>query len=45
MITKDHIKRIRPGYGLKPKFFDKLIGKKVISDVEIGDPVTWDIVD
>jgi pseudaminic acid synthase len=45
VITKDHIKRIRPGYGLKPKFFDKLIGKKVISDIEIGDPVTWDIVD
>ena len=34
IITKDDIKRIRPGYGLKPKYFDSLIGRVVTKNVE-----------
>ena len=32
-ITKDHIKSVRPGYGLKPKHFNSLIGKEVVTDI------------
>ena len=28
-ITENHIKRIRPGFGLEPKYYDDLIGKNV----------------
>ncbi len=35
------IKRIRPGYGLDPKYFDKIIGRKLSIDIEKADPVTW----
>lgn len=38
-ITKDHVKCVRPGYGIKPKYYNKLIGKKVLSDVSAYTPV------
>ena len=41
-IKTGDIKRIRPGYGIKPKFEGEIYGKKLIKDVEIGDSVTWD---
>ena len=42
LIKADDIRRIRPGYGIKPKFENEIFGKKLIKDVEIGDPVKWD---
>ena len=39
-INETDIKRIRPGYGLEPKYFDDIIGKELSCDVERGDPVT-----
>ena len=39
IINKDNIRRIRPGNGLEPKFFDEILGKRIINDVERGDPV------
>lgn len=45
IITENDIKRIRPGYGIKPKFFDQIIGKKIMYDVERGDPVTWEAIE
>jgi pseudaminic acid synthase len=43
-ITREDIKRIRPGYGLEPKYFDLILGKVVTEDVENGDPVSFDIL-
>lgn len=45
IITKDNIRRIRPGFGLAPKYFNELMGKKVTRSMECGDPVSWDVVD
>ncbi len=44
IITKDHIRRIRPGYGLPPKFFDSFINKRVNRNISRGERVTWDII-
>ena len=44
-ITEKHIKRIRPGYGLPPKFFNQIINMKVTKDIKRGDRVTWDIIE
>jgi N-acetylneuraminate synthase len=41
-ITSDDIRRIRPGFGLAPKFYDQIIGKIVKTDVSFGDPVTFE---
>ena len=42
LISKEDIKRIRPGYGLPPKFENYVIGKTLKLDVNAGDPVQWD---
>ena len=38
-LTKKNIRRIRPGYGLEPKFFDKVLGKKVKKNLYAGNPL------
>lgn len=43
-ITSKHVKAIRPGYGLPPKFIELLIGKKARIDVKQGTPMSWDII-
>ena len=43
-IVETDIRRIRPGFGLPPKYFDKLIGKTLIKDVKRGDAVSWDMI-
>lgn len=40
IITKDSIKIVRPGFGLKPKFFDLLIGKRLTRDVSKFEKTT-----
>ena len=45
MITKINIRRIRPGFGLPPKYLEEIIGKKVTIDIKFGDRVSWDIID
>lgn len=45
IISKENIKRIRPGYGLEPKYYFDILGKKVSQDVEKGDPVSWDSIE
>ena len=42
IIKRNDIRRIRPGNGLPPKYFEEIIGKKTLIDVERGEPVTWD---
>jgi pseudaminic acid synthase len=44
-ITAKTIKRIRPGFGLPPKFYDQIIGKRVKRDVRFGDPVSFDVLE
>ncbi len=42
VIAEDSIKRIRPGFGLEPKYFNEIIGKKVKRNIEENSPVKWD---
>ena len=39
IITENDIKSIRPGFGLHPKFFNEIIGKKVKKNMFFGDRV------
>ena len=39
IITEDHVKSIRPGYGMKPKFIKSIIGLKVSKNLKRGTPV------
>lgn len=44
-ITENNIKSIRPGFGLAPRYFDSILGKKIKKRVERGDPVTKENID
>lgn len=39
VITEDAVRSVRPGYGLSPKHFKKIIGKTVSKDVDTFSPV------
>jgi N-acetylneuraminate synthase len=45
IVTNDHIRRIRPGFGLSPKHYHALLGKKVNQDIKRGTPTSWDLFD
>lgn len=44
-IEKEHIRRIRPGYGLAPKHSDRLLGKRVTKDIKAGTATSWDLIE
>jgi len=45
VITQDCVSSVRPGFGLAPRYFEQLIGRKVRSDVRFATPVRWDLVE
>jgi N-acetylneuraminate synthase len=44
-VTEKDIRRIRPGYGLPPKYFKEIVGRVVRVDVERGTPTDWGLFD
>lgn len=44
MITSEHIKSVRPGYGLAPKYWEDVLGKTVVRDVFPGEALSWDMI-
>ena len=43
-INKTNIRRIRPGYGLSPKFYYEVMDKVVSKDVRRGEPLKWELI-
>jgi len=44
ILNKKNIRCIRPGYGLLPKYYKKLLGMQVTKDVKKGSPMSWDLI-
>jgi pseudaminic acid synthase len=44
LITSDCIRVIRPGFGIKPKFYDSVLNMKVNVDIVSGTPLSWDMI-
>ena len=44
VVKEGDIRRIRPGMGLPPKEYQKLIGRKLQKAVSRGDPTSWDVL-
>lgn len=40
VVTNDMIRSVRPGYGMAPKYYDAIIGSRLLVDVEPFMPVT-----
>jgi pseudaminic acid synthase len=44
VLTPQNLRAIRPGYGLPPKYLDRLLGKRVSRAVKRGTPMTWELL-
>ena len=44
VFTEENIRSIRPGYGLPPKYFKEVIGKKITKDFNRGTPLKWQMI-
>ena len=42
VVTNHHVRSIRPGYGISPKYLDEIIGKKTSQKIVLGTAVSWD---
>lgn len=45
VLTDENIRVIRPGHGIKPKYWNKVLGKKVNKPVAKGTPLSFDMLD
>jgi pseudaminic acid synthase len=43
-LTRENLRIVRPGYGLPPKFYGDLLGKRVKRALTLGTPVSWDLL-
>jgi pseudaminic acid synthase len=43
VLSEKNMRAIRPGYGLAPKYYDRLIGKRINQSVGRGTPVSWEL--
>jgi sialic acid synthase SpsE len=44
IISRDMLIIKRPGYGIKPKFIDIVVGRKVRKDIEKDQWITWEMI-
>ncbi|AWI03687.1 pseudaminic acid synthase [Clostridium drakei] len=44
IFTEENIRSIRPGFGLHPRYYKEVIGKKANYDIEKGVPLQWSMV-
>ena len=44
ILTVDAVRIIRPGNGMPPKEFDNVIGRRALSRIVRGTPLSWDLI-
>ena len=42
VITAEHVRSVRPGLGLPPADYERLIGQKITTDQEANTPLKWE---
>lgn len=45
IITEKNVRSIRPGFGLHPKYYKKILGKKAINDIKKGSRFDFTIIE
>ena len=43
-FTKDNVQRIRPGFGLAPKYYEQILGRTAKFDIRRGAPLSFNLV-
>ena len=41
IITENSVRSVRPGFGLAPKYYSEIVGKKLAADVKYGQATDW----
>jgi len=44
-LTPENVRSIRPGYGLAPKHYDAVLGRRAKVDIPRGTPLAWDLLE
>ena len=45
VLTAINVRSVRPGFGMHPKFYKEILGKKASKNLEKGDPMSFDFVE
>ena len=45
ILTSENLRIVRPGFGLPPKYYDILLGRKVNQNVNKGLAVNWSMIE
>lgn len=43
-LTEENIRIIRPGYGLKPKYYYEVLGQHALRDIKRGTPLNFEMI-
>ena len=44
VLTSQNIRSIRPGYGLPPKYFKQILGRRAVRNLSRGEPLSQDML-
>lgn len=44
-FTSENVRSIRPGFGLKPKFYNEILGKKAAEDISYGTGLSMEMIE
>ena len=44
VLTESNLRCIRPGFGLPPKYYEVLLGRRLNQDVHMGTPMSWNLI-
>jgi N-acetylneuraminate synthase len=44
IFTERNLRVVRPGFGLEPRHFRQVLGRRAAADTKKGTPLTWDLV-
>ena len=45
ILSETNIKVIRPSFGLHPKYMRMVLGRRVNSDLQVGDRLSWEVIE
>jgi len=44
LLTPENVRVVRPGFGLAPKHYDQVIGRRARANLAKGTPLSWDVL-
>jgi pseudaminic acid synthase len=45
ILTEENVRSIRPGFGIHPKYYNEVLGKKAKINIDRGTPMSFDFIE